>query len=371
MLTSMKNPPNVNTGVVTRSRSNMNDEDNVNNEGHENEVNDTQGSHVNLSNETDDTQEVHANIMNGPNVDTGNVNTNTLLCTLMSQNAMLMELLKSQQASKSSNDMTIAPDLNKSIPVFNGLTTGVQARDWLRTVNGVANLHRWPDNFKLQSVRANLDGAARHWFISRDIEDWADFERQFCKTFVGVVLTGDCWKEMSRRVQQRNENIREYFHEKIYLCKRVGLSFYEAKIQVLEGLFSKDLSMYLLGRDHRDEDDLLNDMVEYERLDASRATRFRQSSTNSKDNGVHKFIPRQQNDAPSSLPTKKENTKNTTDWEVKPTVRSCFNCGSRTHISPQCPKPKREKGACYECGSTSHQIGSCPERTRQSSGAST
>ncbi|XP_060846357.1 uncharacterized protein LOC132926022 [Rhopalosiphum padi] len=370
----MKNQPNVNAGVVTRSRSNMNDEDNVNNEGQENELNDAQGSHANnvdMFNETNDTQEVHANIPNGPNVDIGNVNTNTLLCTLMSQNAMLMELLKSQQASKSSNDMTIAPDLNKSIPVFNGLTTGAQARDWLRTVNGVANLHRWPDNFKLQSVRANLDGAARHWFISRDIEDWADFERQFCKTFVGVVLTGDCWKEMSRRVQQRNENIREYFHEKVYLCKRVGLSFYESKIQVLEGLFSKDLSMYLLGRDHRNEDDLLNDMVEYERLDTSRATRFRQSSANSKDNGVHKPIPRQQNDTPSSLPTKKENPKNTTDYEGKPTVQSCFNCGSRTHISPQCPKPKREKGACYECGSMSHQIGSCPGRTRQSSDAST
>lgn len=198
----MNNPPNVNAGVVTRSRSNMNDEDNVNNEGHENELNDAQGCRVNMSNGTNDTQEVHANILNGPNVDIGNVNTNTLLCTLMSHNAMLMELLKSQQASKSSNDMTIAPNLNNSIPVFNWLTTVAQVQDWLWPVNGVANLHHWPDNFKLQSVRANLDGAARHWFISKDIEDWADFERQFWKTFVGVVLAGDCWKEMSHRVQQ-------------------------------------------------------------------------------------------------------------------------------------------------------------------------
>jgi len=129
--------------------------------------------------------------------------------------------------------------------------------------------------------------------------------------------------------------------------------------------------MYLLGRDHRDEDDLLSNMVEYERLDTSRATRFRQSSANIKDNGVHKPIPRQQNDTPSYLPTKKESTKNTTDFEGKLTVRSCLNCGSRTHISPQCPKPKREKGACYECGSTSHQIGSCPGRAKQSSDAST
>ncbi|CAH1713532.1 unnamed protein product [Aphis gossypii] len=351
----MPRKKNVNVGTVSQPCGNLNESNNGNNtndEGHEIEPNDVQEGHVNMP--------------NGPNVDVGNVNTNTLLCTLLSQNSMLMEMLKSQQSYKSSNEMTIAPDLNKSIPVFNGLATGAQAKDWLRTVNGVANLHRWPDNFKLQSVRANLDGAARHWFMSRDIDNWADFESQFQKTFIGVVMTGDCWKEMCRRVQLRNENVRVYFHEKIYLCKQVGLSFYESKMQVLEGLYSKDLSTYLLGRDHRDEDDLLGDMVEYERLDASRAMRFRQSPANIKDNTVYKPISRLQNDTTASTPIKKETMKTTTtDNEGRPTLRSCFNCGSKEHISPQCPKPKREKGACYECGSMSHQIGSCPGRTRQ------
>jgi hypothetical protein len=44
-------------------------------------------------------------------------------------------------------------------------------------------------------------------------------------------------------------------------------------MQVLEGLYSKDLSMYLLVRDHRNEDDFLGDMVKYECLDISRAMR--------------------------------------------------------------------------------------------------
>ncbi|KAF0751545.1 Transposon Ty3-I Gag-Pol polyprotein [Aphis craccivora] len=50
------------------------------------------------------TQEEHVNMPNGSNVD-------------------------SQQAHKSSNEITIAPDLNKSISVFNGLATGAQAKD--------------------------------------------------------------------------------------------------------------------------------------------------------------------------------------------------------------------------------------------------
>lgn len=194
---------------------------------------------------------------------------NVIMNTLIAQNNMLMELLKMRTNDKPPNDITIAPDLNKSVPIFNGLETDFQALDWLRTVNSVANLYRWPDNFKLQSVRSNLEGPARHWFASRDINTWSDFETQFRKTFVGVVMTGDRWKDMARRVQSRNENVREYFHEKVHLCKLVGMSFHETKIQILEGLFSKELSVYLLSRNHMDADELLADTVDYERLDAS------------------------------------------------------------------------------------------------------
>lgn len=69
----------------------------------------------------------------------------------MAQNSLLMELLKLQH-NKPPNDRTITSDLNKSIPAFNGLSTGYQALDWLRTVKAVTNLHRRPVNFKLQFV---------------------------------------------------------------------------------------------------------------------------------------------------------------------------------------------------------------------------
>lgn len=101
-----------------------------------------------------------------------------------------MELLSLQQ-TKSTDEITFAPDFHKSIPVFNGLNPGFQALDWLNTVNSVANLNRWPDNFKLQSVRTNLEGPAKHWFSSRKIGSWADFETQFKRTFVGEVSVGD------------------------------------------------------------------------------------------------------------------------------------------------------------------------------------
>lgn len=59
----------------------------------------------------------------------------------MTQNNMLMELLKLQQ-SKTLNEVTSALDFNKTILVFNGLSIGCLAFNWLQTVNSVANFHR-------------------------------------------------------------------------------------------------------------------------------------------------------------------------------------------------------------------------------------
>jgi len=136
--------------------------------------------------------------------------------------------------------------------------------------------------------------------------------------------------------------------------------FYESKIQILEGLYSKVLSMYLLGRNHADEDDLLSDMVKYERLDMSRSVQLRQVSS-AKENTLQKSVT----SGPTNVMTiKQEDTKVTVEKKSTSLPRSCFNYGAKSHLSSLCPKPKREKGACYECGSMAHQRGSCPTLMR-------
>ncbi|XP_025405786.1 uncharacterized protein LOC112680027 [Sipha flava] len=247
----------------------------------------------------------------------------------------------------------LPPDFHKSIPVFDGLNTRCQALDWLKTVNRVADINRWPDNFKLQSVRNNLGGPAGHWFLSRNITSWIDFENQFKRTFVGEVLVGDRWKEMTRRVQRKGENVLEYFHEKVHLCAILDLGLQETKIQILEGLFSKDLSMHLLSRDHVDTDELLNDIVNFERLDTSRTARI--LSFNVTKEPVKTM-------SSDRLETR-QNTNSSINFVSGPTKR-CFNCGAKSHIAPACPKPRIEKGACYQCGSTTHQRSKCPALNR-------
>ena len=279
------------------------------------------------------------------------VDTNQVLATLMAQNSMLLELLKLQQ-TKPTNEMTFAPDFNKSIPMFNGLNTGHQALDWLKTVNSIADLNRWPDIFRLQSARSNMIGPASHWLLSRNITNWTDFEYQFKKTFVGETTIGDRWKNMVLCIQRKSQNVLEYFHEKVHLCSILELEFSEIKTQVLEGLYSKDLSMHLLCCNHMDADALLNDIINFERLDAARTSRIRQTiSTNTSENTSQK----------STTPSPRYNQAVTQKGIQNTSTRICFNCGSTSHIASACIKPRIAKGACYECGSTTHQRPKCPK----------
>lgn len=137
------------------------------------------------------------------------------------------------------------------------------------------------------------------------------------------------------------------------------------KKQILEGLFSKDLSIYLLGRVHVDEDELLSDMFEYERLNESFSIRIRLSNDVKSSSTQKLTISRQNSDATMLVQPRKEVAAKT-ERKRGPVLQSCFNCDSKAHISPQCPKPKKEKEACYECGSTTHQVGTCPNREKRS-----
>ncbi|KAL4089251.1 hypothetical protein QTP88_024309 [Uroleucon formosanum] len=191
--------------------------------------------------------------------------------------------------------------------------------------------------------------------LSHLVVSWADFENQFKRTFVGEVSIGDRWKEMVRCVQQKSENVLEYFHEKMHLCSSLELSFSETKTQVIEGLYSKELSMHLLSRNHTDADELLNDIISFERLNASRALRIRQSTS-----------------APKEPSPKTPALTRTTDTRQTATsnsiacgpVRIYFNCDSKSHIASSCSKPRIEKGACYQCGTTTHQRSKCPSLVR-------
>ncbi|KAL1417533.1 hypothetical protein MTO96_026753 [Rhipicephalus appendiculatus] len=82
------------------------------------------------------------------------------------------------------------------------------------------------------------------------------------------------WHRTQERVQQRNESTTAYFHSKVRLCYEVNLDFNATGEQVLTGLRSRELCTMLLGRTHDDDDDLLHDILEFERMERERRELF-------------------------------------------------------------------------------------------------
>lgn len=58
----------------------------------------------------------------------------------------------------------------------------------------------------------------------------------------------------------------DYFQPKMRMCHDLKLDFDGSKDYVLRGLLSCKLDLYAVGRSHIDEDDLLEDLLRWERM---------------------------------------------------------------------------------------------------------
>ncbi|KAJ8943333.1 hypothetical protein NQ317_019503 [Molorchus minor] len=196
--------------------------------------------------------------------------------------------------------------LSKSIDKFSGEQDSNQAKLWLNQLETTALLHNWPDAFIFLTAKSNLE---------------EDFVFSQNKT--------DMWKKMQECVQSLGQNVSVYFHSKVRLCRNIGLSFDETKEQIAIGLYSKELSNFIMSKGHNDEDGLYQDIVNYERINANTF-----DATFKKDNFKTSKI--------SSSPQKQTGIR-------------CFNCNEIGHSALKCNKPPRPKGSCYTCGLMTHQ----------------
>jgi len=113
------------------------------------------------------------------------------------------------------NGYYVMPDFNHSLAEFSGRESNSEARAWLNSIESVAKLHNWPDNFKLETVRLKLVGPSHNWYVGRTFSNWTSFVDQFTNTFVGRELcTVDRVIKTSTRVQLKGECVIEYFHHK-------------------------------------------------------------------------------------------------------------------------------------------------------------
>lgn len=279
------------------------------------------------------------------------------------------------QQNRQPVEYRLLPDLDRSIKPFDGLVNSLIAEDWLGSVDGLAVTNDWPFRYRLQFVRANLIGAARNWYLSEEFVDWADFLVKFRAAFVRQLSQTDRWNAMCSRVQEYDESTVVYFYDKLRLCKALALMFPETRDHMIQGLRKQPLSVYVMGRNHSNPTELLNDIQDWERMMTLRAEKF--TSNPKAPKPQRSIAQRQQGDSEveqrnrivSVLPCKSVPATNSkpANWgSNKDTVRhvtstvSCYNYGERGHISRDCNKPKKQF-QCTLCGKLGHTRSRCPD----------
>lgn len=177
-------------------------------------------------------------------------------------------------------------DLSKGADKFRGRETPVEAEDWLLGIKGLTTVNKWQFQYTLQYLRMQLEAAAKDWFVGRTFRDWDEFEQKFRKTFVRTSCASDRLDLMRARKQGRSEALMDYFQPKVRMCRELAMSFEVTKDYVLRGLFMRNLALYAVGRKHADDDDLLDDLLGWERMNS-----LHQAASNSEP-PVEKSKPR-------------------------------------------------------------------------------
>ncbi|KAM7298816.1 uncharacterized protein ISCGN_019385 [Ixodes scapularis] len=215
------------------------------------------------------------------------VSVRELLNVIVEKDCLLKDLLErlisttatASSAAVESQGVTtfqVMPDLGKNISKFDGSEDAASAREWVENLRRTATLHKRPSSFLLESAKPHITGAAKDWLRSRsaNITSWEEFKDHFRRTFVSQTRASERWRRMQDRVQQRSESAAAYLHSKVRLCKKAGLDFCDTREQVITGLQSRKLSTMLLGKTHDDDDNLLHDIQEFERIERKRQERF-------------------------------------------------------------------------------------------------
>lgn len=307
------------------------------------------------------------------------------------ENATATESNRSNTSLQRTNEIQefrVLPDLDKTVKSFTGCENVWEAGDWLQSVDCISNLNTWPFQFRVQFVRAHVIGAARNWFLGRDFEDWEDFTTQFKATFVRGLRKSDQWEALQKRQQGRTEHLMEYFQDKVRMCRELNLPFEEVRDYVIQGVYSKELAMYTLGRQHVDENGLLVDMRDWLRMSMLRADASKQLYTG-RDKPVQtgKIAPQENStgrnnhlsqrweraDKPKAVEEDTMRNRDpvcgyckkighlTRDCPTKRSPRRCYLCGNDRHLSFDCPN-KRGPLKCYGCGEEGHFSRECPSK---------
>ena len=283
---------------------------------------------------------------------------------LLRQNAFLVERVNANQATPN-NHYSVLPDLSHNIEKFDGLCGASTARAWIKQLESTATMHRWTEAVAFETARGNLAKAAKNWYLANmdEIKDWKGFRKAFANTFMMEKSLTEKFEEMQRRCQGPDEATKEYFFDKVRLCKALNFELDEIKKQIAIGLWSREVSTAILSRSHFDIDDVLRSILDLESLEAARKQRIGAKKEKSKiQEGQRRLSPMRESRSstqPKSPSTTFRTNQRVTEEDKTLRTRECFRCKEKGHTVKECKV--RPVIKCFNCQEVAHISVNCPK----------
>jgi len=175
------------------------------------------------------------------------------------------------------------------------------------------------------------------------------------------MLVSDCWDALKNRRQGKEETVMKYFQEKVRLCRELSLGFSETRDYVLRGLNEWELVQYALRKEHKDEDELLHDLLEWTRMYAVRGERTKYAKPlkdTKREHGSWKGKPvSKPSDVGVEAVTAVDGVGKTSEHTL-----TCWKCHKEGHVSRDCPVGRKGGLKCFTCHGEGHFSRHCPER---------
>ncbi|CAI6366431.1 unnamed protein product [Macrosiphum euphorbiae] len=220
----------------------------------------------------------------------------------------------------------------------------------------MTTLNHWPFEYVLQYVRMHLTGPAKDWFSGREFADWRMFEQKFRLVFVRDACAADREDKMCARKQAPTESLIAYLQPKLRMCRGIGHSFKVFKDYVLRGLRFKDMALYAVERVHAGEEELLSDLLNWERMCALHAptTTSKYVAPQLAKATPARQLPKKKADEPGRWKKvyKTSGVSSGTREDASPS--SCWVCKKTGHLSHDCPDKVKRKPVCLGCGVEGH-----------------
>lgn len=154
-------------------------------------------------------------------------------------------------------------NVGDALPDFDPVKDDINILDWIDKMEEYGDLYDWDEVAIKHFALSKLQGVARKWrdSLHSEFRSWEDWKRVLCQTFPISVSVVDLKLKAENYKRRNNQNVTEYFFEKLSLCNKASMTADESIEWIVRGLENNRFRDYLgpLHR-YRNATDLLPDI---------------------------------------------------------------------------------------------------------------